>query len=346
MSETAAPGPDLLPRTDDNALSTIAKDDANRGQDDSSNGSTPISPWQSSRSRPLTAMNLDDFLTAPVVPREPFLGPLLCRQGLAMVHAKRGVGKTYFSIAVGLAVASGSSFLDWCVPEARRVLYIDGEMPAALMQSRMKEYLTGAGARPDTGYFRMLSADHLDIPALNLSTMAGQEAVAKEVKAANLLIIDNLATLSRHGKENDTESWHPMQDWLLQLRRQGKAVLLVHHSSKGGTQRGTSGREDALDTVVNLRHPNDYEPQQGARFIVQFEKARGSVGSQLEPFEAVYTVRDGAGHWTTKTLEASVEADVVELKAGGMSYRDIAEKLGISKSAAQRAHQRRQDSYD
>ena len=34
-----------------------------------------------------------------------------------------------------------------------------------------------------------------------------------------------------------------------------KTVLFVHHSGKGGQQRGTSRREDVLDTVIALRYP-------------------------------------------------------------------------------------------
>ena len=63
----------------------------------------------------------------------------------------------------------------------------------------------------------------------------------------------------------------PMQNWLLKLRRQGIAVLLIHHAGTNGRQRRTSRREDALDTVIALRRPDDYSPEQGARFEVHFE---------------------------------------------------------------------------
>jgi hypothetical protein len=50
-------------------------------------------------------------------------------------------------------------------------------------------------------------------------------------------------------KENDADSWTPMQNWLLAQRRAGKSVLVIHHSGKSGAQRGTSRREDTLDTA-------------------------------------------------------------------------------------------------
>jgi hypothetical protein len=51
-----------------------------------------------------------------------------------------------------------------------------------------------------------------------------------------------------------------------------------------GRQRGTSRREDALDTVIALRRPDDYSPEDGARFEVHFEKLRNR-GAGTIPFE-------------------------------------------------------------
>jgi putative DNA primase/helicase len=82
--------------------------------------------------------------------------------------------------------------------------------------------------------------------------------------------------LASHSGASD--SWLPMQNWLLRLRRKGIAVLLIHHAGVNGRQRGTSRREDALDAVIGLRRPEDYSAEQGARFEVQIEKARTLVG--------------------------------------------------------------------
>ena len=49
-----------------------------------------------------------------------------------------------------------------------------------------------------------------------------------------------------------------MQAWLLELRRRGMTVLLIHHAGKSGDQRGTSAREDIMDTVISLRRPREY----------------------------------------------------------------------------------------
>jgi hypothetical protein len=47
-----------------------------------------------------------------------------------------------------------------------------------------------------------------------------------------------------------------------------------HKCGEETNERGTSRREDALDTVIALRRPADYSPEEGARFEVHIEKAR------------------------------------------------------------------------
>ena len=64
------------------------------------------------------------------------------------------------------------------------------------------------------------------------------------LKDVDMVVLDNIATLCRTGKENESQSWQTMQAWLLELRRRGMTVLLIHHAGKSGDQRGTSARED------------------------------------------------------------------------------------------------------
>jgi len=47
-----------------------------------------------------------------------------------------------------------------------------------------------------------------------------------------------------------------------------------------------SRREDALDTVIALRRPADYSPEEWARFGMHIEKGRGAMGVVVAPFEA------------------------------------------------------------
>jgi putative DNA primase/helicase len=276
-------------------------------------------------------VTLADFLTRELPPRRMLLEPIIPEQGLVMLFGPRGVAKTFVGLGIGYAVASGSAFLRWKALEPRRVLYIDGEMPATAMQERLDAIVAGSNLQPPADdYFRLITPDLQEDSLPDLACEEGQAALQPHVDKADLIILDNLSTLCRGGKENEAESWLPVQEWMLRLRRAGKSVLLVHHAGKGGAQRGTSKREDVLDTIVGLRRPQDYRPSEGARFEVHLEKARGVHGEQADPFEAMLEIRNAAALWTLRTLEDAEHARVVALTEDGLTVRDISSKLGMS----------------
>ncbi len=66
-----------------------------------------------------------------------------------MIDGPRGLGKTHVSLNVAYAVATGGEFLGWKAPQPRRVLFIDGEMPGALLQERLAA-IVAVNREPDT----------------------------------------------------------------------------------------------------------------------------------------------------------------------------------------------------
>ncbi len=152
--------------------------------------------------------------------------------------------------------------------------------------------------------------------------------IAEHVENVDLIIVDNISTLCGHGRENEAESWLPIQAWALQQRRQGKSVLFIHHAGKNGTQRGTSKREDTLDTVIKLKRPNHYVPTMGACFELSFEKARGIVGNEVATI-LCHLKDDG---WHFEPIEETSYQQVIELFKSGYKQREIVDELKLSKS--------------
>ena len=268
--------------------------------------------------------------------REMILDPILPQKGLAMVYATRGIGKTYFSCSICHAVATGTKFLKWHAAKPRKVLLCDGEMPAIDLRERFAQIVGGAGVEPDASMLKILSADLIDLGIGNLASPEVQAELDPWLVDVELLVLDNLSSLTSVIRDNDAESWGPIQEWLLRLRRRGVSVLIVHHAGKGGEQRGTSRREDVLDTSISLRRPSDYSPPEGARFEVHLEKARGICGDQTKPFEAHLEVLDGAAHWTIREIEDVNLARVKALLDEGLTVRDIAKETDIPKSTVGR----------
>jgi putative DNA primase/helicase len=216
------------------------------------------------------------------------------------------------------------------------VLYLDGEMPASLTQERLAAIVAGFDQQPPVDHFRILSADITDGGLPDLATAAGQAEIDAAIGDAELIVIDNISTLVRSGKENEAESWLPVQGWALAHRRAGRSLLFIHHAGKGGLQRGTSRREDVLDTVIALRRPADYTEDQGARFEIHFEKARGLFGEAARPFEARYETRDGAAVWTRTEISDADLTRVADALRNGLSIREAAAELGMHRSKVER----------
>lgn len=275
----------------------------------------------------VTAVILTDFLSMALRPRTNIIDPFLPEAGLGMIYAERGIGKTFFALELAMAVANGGEFLKFKAPKPARVLYIDGEMPANTMQSRLIDIKNRMIINPGFIDPMLITPDLQSEFMPNLSTSEGAEAVRKYTDQADLIIVDNISTLCSSGKENDAESWIPIQRWALNLRRQGKSVLFIHHAGKNGSQRGTSKREDILDTVILLKRPKEYEPQMGASFEIHFEKSRGVIGEGVEPI-ACYKTENG---WAYSTLEETNYQRVVSLASDGLKQKDIAEELNLSK---------------
>ena len=293
-------------------------------------------PSKKSPGKTIVGVDIATFLKKEFPPRSNLLSPWLPSQGLVMVYAYRGIGKTFFSLNVSYAVASGGSYLGWDAPFPAGVLYIDGEMPGPVMQERLAAIVNGNNNEASAPLI-IVNPDLQPEGMPRIDTEEGQAAIESlltdEIK---LIVVDNISTLAA-AKENEADGWTPIQGWALKQRAAGRSVLFVHHSGKGGAQRGTSRREDVLDTVIALRRPADYQSDKGAVFEVHFEKNRGLYGDDVKSIEATLSTDErGLMTWCTRTVEDSTFERVVTRLNEGIKQNDIADELNINKSNVSR----------
>ena len=95
--------------------------------------------------KPPMAVPVEDFMGLAFPKREFLLEPWLPNPGISMLVAPRGEGKTFLAMSVAFAAARGESLLGWPCRRPARVLYVDGELPGAFLQERLK--LFGAPPR-------------------------------------------------------------------------------------------------------------------------------------------------------------------------------------------------------
>jgi AAA domain len=159
-------------------------------------------------SRGLCSLTIVELFQLDVKPREMFLHPFLPVQGLSMLYSQRGVGKTYIGLGIAVAVASGESFLCGVAPQARRVLYVDGEMPVATLRERLASIVSGSKTELQPENLRIITPDIQSRGLPDLSTVSGQNEIEAHLDGVRLIILDNLSSLVRTGKENEGEGWY------------------------------------------------------------------------------------------------------------------------------------------
>ena len=276
-----------------------------------------------------------EFVRLDLPPRRNLVFPWLPNPGIAMIHATRGVAKTWMTFGLAYIVAYGGEFLGWQVEDENRgsVLIMDGEMPLNQMQERAKMFrsLFHRKDSPFTIRFLCDGAQPMGMP--DLGTEKGQMILDGVIPDdTKLIVVDSIATCVRSGKENETESWRIVEAWAKRHRANGVSVVFMHHSGKSGLQRGTSAREDSLDTVIMLKRPVGYTIEQGAVFQIIYEKVRGAAGTDFAPVEVVMSMDEGDLSWevsklTETTAEQVIRAILSDPEARGT---DLAKEFNIS----------------
>jgi len=150
-----------------------------------------------------------------------------------------------------------------------------------------------------------------------------------------VLILDNISCLFSGINEDSKQDWEPINAWLIRLRHRGLATVLVHHAGKGGQQRGTSGREDSLDTVIQLSKPTGGDAREGCHFELTFTKCRSVTGDEVAPLDVRLQTIGGRLEWQCQPIEVSTREKVRKLYLEGVeSPSDIAEEIGCTKGTA------------
>jgi hypothetical protein len=104
---------------------------------------------------------------------------------------------------------------------------------------------------------------------------------------------------------------------LLELRHRGITSFVVHHLGKGGEQRGTSSREDAVDSILYIKKPKKYNASDGARFGLHFDKFRGRVEEENKDLlkdRVLWYKQNGEGQYEWNDHDTLIESSRELLK--------------------------------
>ena len=283
-----------------------------------------------------------------IPPRKAIIDPLIMEGSSMEINGASGIGKTWFTLEMLCSICTGEKFLGkYEVANPRPVYYIDGEMPLESIRDRMNMIM----ARYIYKYKVSEIPFHISnpllfknnfIPKIN-DTKITQPIFKDEVKRFSdiyqkplFICFDNLSCLTDY-KENDNDDWTSMLDMYTELKHEGHSICHVHHVGKGGHQRGASRKHDALDTVIHLKRPEEYDASEGAVFNVKFDKHRHFAGEYARSFKCAIKVDDNNKvSWDISDFKDVASEELLTAYCMGLpdiTYTKLEEEFGISKSS-------------
>lgn len=279
-------------------------------------------------------LTLEELYKLDLPPRELILAPWLPMQSISMLCGWRGVGKTWLAMSIADAVTSGKSFGPWKVPNPVPCFYLDGEMPIQEYRTRFQAIGPEADRVCQLYPYSSALANFLGDPQPNLSDPKWRIWLKNQLLelGVRLLIVDNIGSLSGGIDENSRKDWFPINIFFIDLKHSGISTLMIHHFNKEMRQRGTSAREDNIDSSLELRKKRGSKRE--VHFIVSFSKDRVSPEfyPDIEDREFKLIQTHGRAKWEHKLCITNLTPIIEERLSKGDRNKDIAKELGISQS--------------
>lgn len=207
-----------------------------------------------------TPMGLGDLLAMP--PKEWMIDQILSAGDLGMIYGAPGSGKTFVAIDLVFAACLGKPWADrFGIAHPLRVAYAAGEGFSGLRDrfaAAAQHY--GVEELPGFMYFdRVPQLARIDDRGNGPPWRESSKQFVYEWTTANhgdldLLIVDTLHSASLGAEENSATDTAWLVDNLKRIATALHcAVLVIHHTNKGGTaERGSSALRGAMDVMIHI----------------------------------------------------------------------------------------------
>ena len=256
-------------------------------------------------------------------PQRVLLEPLIREGEAVMIYAASGLGKSFYSMGLAVAMATGTEFIGYQAPKAMRVKYIDGEMSKYDLMTRIKANI---GRRCSDSLFmkslnsnllisnrELCTSQKVDYPDLgNVSHIDNIiDGLVKE--KVEVVVFDNYSTLALGIEdENSAGSFNNTLELVMRLKALDIVPVLVHHANKtGSAYRGTTKIEAVFSNIIGLHKDSSVDVALGAGFTIKLDKKRSSYNPLLET-RTVQCLNKEEPEWVEVESEAANYIEVIE----------------------------------
>ena len=229
--------------------------------------------------------------------------PLIAKGRQTALFAGAKTGKSWLTLNVVAALASGKPILGQPAQPPIHCLYLDYEMIESDLYERLEQF----GYTEDDDLSHLHYALIPNLPPLN--TTEGASAIMKlvELTKAEVVVIDTTGR-AIDGEENSADSYREFARTTgLSLKRANVACVRTDHAGKDGGkkqgQRGSSAKNDDVDIVYRLDKSDDGLTLK--RTHTRISWVPETVNLVVEDFDDIITIRlrtkEQRG-WTVKEI--------------------------------------------
>ena len=296
----------------------------------------------------LKILTAGDLIDLQLEPREDLIAPWLRQGESLLLWSASGLGKTWLTLSMAIAMAGGGKVGNWKCPKPRRVLLIDGEMHLQDLKERIETLTLGdvvqeGDADAAASNLSIIARQHQDpnVDFFDITEPASQKKLRQQCKNldVDILIIDNLSTVADGLQdENAATAFKPVQKFLLSMKQMGIATILVHHSRKDGKEaRGSSAIATTFEVIIGLEKPKT--PVIGkASFLLSFGKFRAKGDETLAPTswtleDHCWKIEDDSDSTSGRVLCALQSHDYI-------NQSELAKGLGMAQSTVSKTFAR------
>ena len=169
----------------------------------------------------------------------------LTRRGSGiLISANVGIGKSFMAMMIAVVAASGERIpgVEWYSPTPQKVVLIDGEMELSEITWYIKCIAERAGV--DESFWDNITiyskVEHYNqvgklgkfVPFMELDRTDHHPYIINLIKDADLVIFDNITTLTGDGDENQSGYGKRLNALLTQIKAREITQILVHHTTK------------------------------------------------------------------------------------------------------------------
>lgn len=280
-------------------------------------------------------MSLPDLMHRDFAPRREFV-PGVIEQGVTLLAAKAKIGKTWFVLGTGLALAQGGMALGKIPVEQTDVLILALEDGEQRLQDRFALLLNGASPPHNLHLFT-------DWPRLDAGGAMQLDAYLADHPDTKVVFIDTLAKIRpkrRKGGDLYDEDYDIGSTLKIVAEKHGVAIILIYHTRKARAEdpldeiRDTLGLTGGVDNCLVLRRARG---QADAELFVSGRDIAEEKGYALtwDRITAQWIIAGDAAEFSLSTARRQV-LDVLAEAPDGLTPLDVARKLNKPHSAVKK----------